>query len=75
MFQVSSDDRERLFQARGAHIEEAATHAARRLYGRSVVAIRVTGERGHSGMFQAYRSVPRRLGGGQSSVGSMFHVR
>lgn len=75
MFQVTPSGDRPSFRARGAHIEEAAQHAAQRLYGRSMVALRTTGERGHSGMFQAYRSVPRRLGGGQVSVGSSFHVR
>lgn len=59
------------FTVRARDIDHAADIAARRLYGRTRVARRVTGTNGMSGMFQAYRSEP---GGGLNSVGSTFHV-
>jgi hypothetical protein len=50
--------------------EEAATTYARRLYGSTRWADRVTGQAGLSGCFQPYK----RLGGGASSIGSQIHV-
>ena len=59
------------FLARGATIELAALHAARRLYGRTVSVVRATGTRGLSGYFQAYRPIQPMC---QTSVGTSFHI-
>jgi hypothetical protein len=53
---------------------QAARRAAKRLHGRRAQAVRLTGERGKSGVFGAYVPVPARLGGGQTSVGGPFHI-
>lgn len=71
MYQISTRNHEQLFQARAESIEEAAQRAARRLHGRAATALRVTGTRGLSGMFQAYKSART---GGQTSIGDNFHV-
>ena len=41
---------------------------------RGLTVLRVTGDSGKSGMFQAYVPVPQRLGGGLNSVGDNFHI-
>ena len=65
---------ERQLTVRGITIEEAAQHAITRLYGRGQVALRVTGDPGMSGIFQGYAQVPRRLGGGLTSIGHNVHI-
>jgi len=54
--------------------QQAALRAAHRLYGNDVNVIRTTGEYGKSGYFRAYKPVPQRHGGGQTSTGEAFHV-
>jgi hypothetical protein len=62
------------FEVRAASLEHAAQIAARRLNGRKrgLHAIRVTGDPGMSGYWQAYVPVKH---GGASSWGRNFHVR
>ncbi len=57
---------------RAKSIEQAAQHAARRLYGQSASADRVTGLMHKSGWFQAYRAIPGTLS--VTSVGEPFFV-
>ena len=59
------------FYVRATSPEHAAQIAVRRLYGRAVVAHRVSGTRGLSGVFQGYVSA---RGGGETSRGSNIHV-
>ncbi len=74
VYTIRCDNEHPAFTARGGSPEEAARHAARRLYGRSVVALRWTGDVGKSGVFAAYRSIPQRRGGGMTSTGGPFTV-
>ena len=50
--------------------DQAATIAARKLYGKKVTARRTTGDNSKSGYFQAYEKVDQ----GLSSYGEPFHV-
>lgn len=61
------------FMVRAEGYEHAAQIAARRLYGRKrgLLAVRVTGDHGMSGYFQAYLPCTT---GGLSSHGRNFHV-
>lgn len=56
-------------------VEEAATIYARRLYSGDVFAHRETGTPRLSGMFQAYRNLPRSSAGTRAAaVGAWFHA-
>lgn len=57
---------------RAASIEDAARLFARRLYGRTVMARRVTGDAGQSGLFAAFQFASRV--GAENRLGSDFHV-
>lgn len=59
------------FEVQADRIEEAAELAVRRLYGRSVVAHRVTGDPGKSGVWQGYERI---AGGGLTSKGAQLHI-
>jgi hypothetical protein len=61
------------FRVRAEGYEHAAQIAARRLYGRKagMQAVRVTGDQGKGGYFQAYLPCKTR---GLSSYGRNFHV-
>ena len=50
---------------------QAATLFAKRQHGKNVVGIRVTGDCGKSGMFQAYEKKQNYL----NSIGDNFHIR
>ena len=58
------------FEVQAPRIEEAAQLAVQRLYGRSVVAHRVTGDPGKSGVWQGYE----RVDGGLTSKGAQLHI-
>jgi len=65
---------EKAFTVEAASYEEAATKAARKLLNirsEKIQGLRVTGDSGKSGMFNAYRSEAQ----GMNSVGSNFHIR
>lgn len=70
MYEISRDGLT-LGSSRAGTPDEAATRYARRVWGRRAMALRVTGDRGLSGMFQAY--LPARTGG-QTSTGDPYHV-
>jgi len=61
------------FRVRAEGHQQAAQNAARHLYGRKrgLLAVRVTGDHGMSGYFQAYLPCTT---GGLSSHGRNFHV-
>ena len=62
----------RTITVRAETIEQAAQHAVNRLVSRRAIAYRQTGERGLSGIWQAYRG--NALMGGLSSIGLNIHV-
>lgn len=77
MYTVSPTSEQYAFAAfivRANDYEEAANHAARRLYKRrGVFGERVTGDRDKSGIFQAYQHIER-LGPGGYAIGRPFHL-
>lgn len=73
-FRIMDHDRNYLYDVEATTVEEAAQIACKKMNGgRKVHSRRLTGDRGLSGWFLAYRDI-RTAGHLESSTGKRFHV-